>query len=111
MTENLEYEDYPSDDLTREQRKKLSGLKPIYDRVSADVPSLVRIIDNVLMEESARHLPDHPIAQLCQYLRSLQNTCLQASYSIERSNYFCTDEEDAGTVLNFSFYVEHYVYD
>jgi hypothetical protein len=99
------------DGLTREQRRKLSELRPIYEKFYAHVPSFVPIWNDLALNEFARYPRNHPIDALCRYIDALQNACLQAAFAISRTKYFCIEEDDVSTIGNFSFYIQYYLYD
>lgn len=110
MNKKTEFENGISD-LTSNQQKKLLVLFSISEKASSNFPSLMRIRSNTDLAERARHPVDHPISQLCDYLTALENTCLQAIYSLSQLTYFCEEEDSASTVGNFTFYVQYYFYD
>lgn len=110
MNEKSEIKNHISD-LTPNQQKKLLVLFSISEKALANIPSLMKIRGDTDLEESARHPVNHPISQLCDYLNALENTCLQAIYSINQLNNFCEEEESASTIGNFAFYVQYYFYD
>jgi len=101
----------PSSDLTPNQQKKLQVLFSISEKASANIPSLMKIRSDTALAEGARHPVDHPISQLCDYLNALENTCLQAIYSIDQLTNSCEEKESASTIGNFAFYVQYYFYD
>src|SRR5688572_23156130 len=110
MSESLQTEHFEGGP-TPEQRRYLEQLTPVHIRINNSMPFMRSITDNILMQERFRPPYKQPIARLCQYLDSLQATCLQASYSMERIYLFCSADEDAPTFTNFGFHVEHYLYD
>src|SRR5215211_6230325 len=110
MNEKSEIEKRISD-LTPNQQKKFLVLVSISEKALSNIPSLMRIRSDTDLAEHSRHPVDHPISQLCDYLTALENTCLQAIYSISQLTNFCQEDESAGTILNFTFYVQYYFYD
>ncbi len=98
-------------DLTPNQQTKFSVLVSISEKALASIPSLMKIRGDLALAELSRHPVDHPISQLLDYLIALENTCLQAIYSIHQLTNFCEEEESASTIGNFAFYVQYYFYD
>lgn len=79
----------------------------IGQRFYTDIPSFGEIWNYVVESTGPYHSADHPLTRLFKYMQSLQDTCQQALYSVERLDLFCNQE--ASNV--FEFYVAHYVYD
>lgn len=79
----------------------------IGQRFYTDIPSFGKIWNYVVESREPRHSADHPVTLLVKYMQSLQNTCQQALYSVERLDLFCNQE----TSNVFEFYVAHYIYD